>query len=127
MTDALIDTTVILHLFRQYKPALDWYETLTEQPGITPVIWLEVMYGAGSKVKQATCKALLDQCEMIYLTAVDQDWAMKQMGRFRLSHGITMADCLIASVATRLQVTLFTHNLKDMLPMIGELASQPYG
>lgn len=37
-----------------------------------------------------------------------------------------MDDCLIASVAHRLQVPLYTHNLKDMTPLIGELALKPY-
>ena len=63
-------------------------------------------YGAGSKAKQATCKAILEQFEMIFLTSIDQEWAMEQMERFRLSHGITLTDCLIASVAHRLQSTL---------------------
>jgi predicted nucleic acid-binding protein len=126
MTVALVDTTVIVHLFRSYEPALAWYGSITEQLGVTPIVWLEVMYGAASKAKQATTKAILSQFEMIYLTVVDQDWAMEQMEHLRLSHGITLEDCLIASVAHRLQVPLYTHNLKDMTPMIGELAIQPY-
>lgn len=35
-------------------------------------------------------------------------------------------DCLIASVAYRLKVPLYTHNLKDMTPIIGNLAVKPY-
>jgi predicted nucleic acid-binding protein len=56
----------------------------------------------------------------------DQDWAMEQMERYRLSHGVGVNDCLIASVAYRLQVPLYTHNLKDMTPMLGKLAVKPY-
>ncbi len=45
----------------------------------------------------------------------------------RLSHGAAMNDCLIASVCHRLQVPLYTHNLKDMRILIGaELAVKPY-
>lgn len=84
------------------------------------------MYGAGSKVKQTACKALLSQFDLIHLIGVDQNWAMQQMENYRLSHGVTTDDCLIASVAYRLQVPLYTHNLKDMTPMIGSLAVQPY-
>jgi hypothetical protein len=87
---------------------------------------MEVMYGAGSKVKQVACKTLLSQFDLIHLTAADQDWAMQQMENYRLSHGVTTDDCLIAAVAYRLQVPLYTHNLKDMTPMIGNLAVQPY-
>ena len=87
---------------------------------------MEVMYGAGSKAKQAASKVLLSQFDLIHVTFTDQEWAMQQMEMYRLSHGVTTDDCLIASVAHRLQLPLYTHNLKDMIPMIGDLAVRPY-
>ena len=126
MTVAIADTTVVLHLYRRYTPALTWYGSLFQPLGITPITWMEVMYGAGSKAKQATCKTLLSQFDQVYLISVDQDWAMEQMEKYRLSNGIATNDCLIASVAYRLQVPLYTHNLKDMTTMIGNLAVKPY-
>jgi predicted nucleic acid-binding protein len=126
MTLTVADTTVIIHLYRRYAPALTWYGSLSQPLGITPVTWIEVMYGAGSKAKQAASKILLSQFDLIHLNALDQEWAMQQMEKYRLSHGVTMADCLIASVAYRLQLPLYTHNLKDMIPMLGSLAVRPY-
>jgi predicted nucleic acid-binding protein len=126
MTDAIADTTVVVHLYRRYAPALTWYGSLSQPLGITPITWMEVMYGAGSKAKQAACKTLLSQFDLVHLTAVDQDWAMEQMEKYRLSNGMATNDCLIASVAYRLQVPLYTHNLKDMTPMLGKLAVKPY-
>ena len=126
MTVAIADTTVVVHLYRRYTPALTWYGSLSQPLGITPITWLEVMYSAGSKAKQAVCKALLNQFDLVYLTSVDQNWAMQQMESYRLSHGVTTDDCLIAAVAHRLQLPLYTHNLKDMTPMVGELAVRPY-
>lgn len=126
MTAAIADTTVVLHLYRRYTPALAWYDSLSQPLGITPITWMEVIYGAGSQAKQAVCLALLNQFDLIHLTPSDQDWAMQQMGRFRLSHGVATGDCFIASVAYRLQRPLYTHNLKDMAPLIGSLAVKPY-
>jgi len=126
MTVAIADTTVVVHLYRRYAPALTWYGSLSQPLGITPITWMEVMYGAGSKAKQTTCLALLSQFNLIHLAHSDQDWAMQQMEKYRLSHGVAIGDCFIASVAYRLQVPLYTHNLKDMTPMIGSLAVKPY-
>ena len=123
---AIADTTVVIHLYRRYAPALAWYGSLSQPLGIVSITWLEVMYGAGSRAKQAACKALLGQFDQVYLTSVDQDWAMQQMENYRLSHGVVTNDCLIASVAFRLQVPLYTHNLKDMTPLLGKLAVRPY-
>ena len=126
MTIAVADTTVIIHLYRSYPPAQAWYGSLAQPLSVTPITWLEVIYGAGSKAKQVACKTLLDEFTLLYLSSIDQNWAMEQMERFRLSHGVSVNDRLIASVAHRLQIPLYTHNLKDMTPMIGELAVQPY-
>ena len=125
MMDALLDTTVILHLYRKYKPALDWF-TNEQRYGVTATTWLEVMEGTNNKIKQAQCKLLLSQFDVFYSTSADQQWAMQQLEHFQFSHHIGKEDCLIASVAYRLQLPLYTHNLKDMTPMIGELAVKPY-
>ena len=108
MTAAIADTTMVFHL---YTPALTWYGSLSQPLGITPVIWMEVMCGAGSKAKQATCLAHLGQFDLIHLTSSDQDWAMQQMEKYRLSHGVATGDLFYRSVAYRLQLPLYMHNL----------------
>ena len=126
MIDAVLDTTVILHLFRKYQPAIAWF-TNQQRYGVTSVTWLEVMEGASNKANQARSKALLSQFELLYLTSADQQWAIEQIERFQFSHHIGKEDCLIASVAHRLQLPLYTHNLKDMQVLVGEsLAVKPY-
>jgi len=84
------------------------------------------MEGATSKTDQMRCKTLLSQFDVVHLTSIDQQWAMEQLERFQFSHHIGKDDCLIASAAYRLQVALYTHNLKHMTPLIGSLAIQPY-
>ena len=125
MIDAVLDTTVILHLFRKYPPALVWFNN-QQRYGVTSITWLEVMRGTNSKTHQTQTKALLSQFDILYLTANDQQWAMAQLEQFQFIHHIGMNDCLIASVAHRLGLPLYTHNLKDMTPMIGQLAVKPY-
>jgi len=125
MIAAVLDTTVILHLFRQYPPALAWFDN-QQTYGVTSMTWLEVIAGASNKVNQTQCKILLDQFDLLYLTADDQQWAMQQLERLQFTHHIGKEDCLIAAVSYRLQLPLYTHNLKDMTPMIGSLAVKPY-
>ena len=123
--DAVLDTTVVIHLLRRYQPALTWFNN-PQIYGVPSITWMEVMEGTTSKANQAYSRGILDQFELLYLTAADQQWAMQQLERFQFSHHIGMDDCLIASVAHRLQIPLYTHNLKDMTPLIGELAVKPY-
>lgn len=127
MIDAVLDTTVILHSFRKYQPAINWLNSQHQARfGITAITWMEVMVGTSSKSNQAQSKATLDNFELLYIMITDQQWAMEQLERFQFSHHLEMNDCLIAAVAYRLQLPLYTHNLKDMTPMIGSLAIKPY-
>jgi len=125
VTPAILDSTVILHIFRKYKPALAWF-TRDERYWVTSVTWMEVMIGVPNKRAQSETLDLLNRFETLYITRADQVWAMQKVEQMRFSHSIGMNDALIAAVAYRLQVPLYTHNLKDMTPMIGSLAIKPY-
>ena len=126
MNAGFVDSTVIIHLLRRNPTARQW---LNLQPslGVTPIVWLEVIHGARGKSGQADALAVLQSFEMTYLTAVDQEWAMNQLGAYRLSRGVEINDCLIASVCHRLQVPIYTHNVKHMAHLLdSHLVIQPY-
>ena len=127
MSVGIVDTTVILHYFRKNAIAQAWVNSQPVQLSTTSITWMEVMEGASGKVNQARGKTILSMFDLLYITSLDQQWAMQQLEQFQFSHHISMNDCLIASVAHRLQIPLYTHNLKDMTPIIGNLAVKPYG
>lgn len=122
---AILDTTVIVHLLRRYPPALDWMRN-DNIYGVTTTTWMEVMQGTRNKAQQAEARVICAEFNLLYLTRADQEWAMQQLEQFQFSHHIGMNDCLIAAIAHRLQVRLYTHNLKDMTPLIGSLVQRPY-
>lgn len=126
MSKGIVDTTVILHYFRNSPNAREWVDSHQEQLAITSIGWLEVVSGANNKTVLAYSKVILEKFELLYLTASDQQWAMQKLEELQFSHHIGINDCLIASIAHRLQVPLYTHNLKDMTPLIGPLAVKPY-
>jgi predicted nucleic acid-binding protein len=94
--------------------------------GIAPITWMEVMWGARDKTAQRKAVSFLQQFEMVYLIQADMDWAMQQLQAHRLSHSVDILDCLIASVAYRLHLTLYTTNIEHFAPLPGALAIQPY-
>jgi tRNA(fMet)-specific endonuclease VapC len=125
MIAGLVDTTILVDVLRGYNPAATW---LPAQPqlAITPTVWMEVLAGAPDKPHQRTARKLLAQFNLIYLTEGDQTWAMQQLLAYRLSHQVGILDCLIASVSRRLQLPLYTINLKHFTPLLGDLARKPY-
>ena len=127
MTAGIADSTIAIHILRGNPAARAWFSAQSVRLSITPITWLEVMYGAPSKREQTRTQALLDQFDLLYLTQADMDWAMQQLLTYRLSHGIAVMDCLIASVCHRLQVPLYTHNVRDMAILLDRaLVIKPY-
>jgi predicted nucleic acid-binding protein len=123
--NGLLDTAVLVDLLRAYPPALDWFAG-QEQLGITPVVWLELIEGARNAAAQKRAVRLLRHFERVDTLPEDFDGSIEQALSFKLSHGADMMDCLIASAAHRLDLPLFTRNLKHFVPLLGPLARKPY-
>lgn len=127
MVAAIVETTVLVDLLRDYPPAISWYRTqLQPNLAITPIIWMEIIGGGQNKLERLRAARLLKQFAMVYPTQADLDWAMQAQMRYELSSGVGMMDCLIASASYRLQIPLLTHNLKHFQPLLGSLAQKPY-
>lgn len=125
MTVAFVDTTVLIDVLRNHPPSLTW---ANEQPRlrVSSIVAMELIYGAQDKQEQGKCIQLLKRFDLIYLNETDHAWAFDNLLRLRLGLAIQISDCLIASVCHRLQVPLYTGNLKHMRPLLGELAIKPY-
>ena len=126
MTVGIVDTNILIELYRNLPAAKVWIAGQNDL-AITSVTWLEFMEGARGKAGQLRCLQIIAPFDIVYLTDVDQQWAMTQLLHFRLSHGISFKDCLIASAAYRLQVPLYTQNVKDFLVILpANLVVKPY-
>jgi predicted nucleic acid-binding protein len=126
MTVAFVDSTVLVDLLRFYEPAVVW---ISQQPrlDVTSIAAMELLFGAQNKAAQRESIALLNDFDTTYLEQADLKWAYQQQLEYRLSHAVGVTDCLIASVSFRLQLPLYTHNLKHMQPLLGTtLAVRPY-
>jgi len=125
MVTAFVDTNILVDVLRGHPTARPWLQKQSVL-GITPIAWMELVEGAENRADQRSIVRLLTQFEIVYLTEADMKWAMEQLIAYELSHGVGMMDCLIASVCHRLQTPLFTHNLKHLTPLLGDLAQKPY-
>lgn len=127
VTDALLDTSILIDLLRGHEPAKGWIEGLDRRRlAITPVVWMETVQGATDKTKRSQAVRFLHRFVIEHPTEDDNRWAMRQLARFHLSHGIQLQDAMIASVAARLTVPLYTTNLKHFEPLPAVEADRPY-
>ena len=125
MVSALIDTSVVVDLLRGYQVANAWLATQTDL-AVNRAVWLEIFEGAQDRRAQRQALKLLRRFELLEVTTPDVIWATEKLLRFNLSHNIDAFDCLIAAVNHRLQLPLYTRNLKHFAPLLGSLAQVPY-
>lgn len=125
--DGLLDSVMLVDLLRNFSPALTWRNANPHLVlAVTSFVWLEIVVGARNKADQNSAVRLLNNFQLNYPTTSDLQWAMNQVRQLHLSHNVGMMDCLIAASAHRLQLSLFTRNLKRLTPQLGTLAQQPY-
>lgn len=126
MVTSLLDTSIIIDLIRGFPDAHEWLRTNDDTLGITRYVWLEVIQGAFNKQKQTAAITLLSEFQIIALSLEDMEWAVQALIKTRLAYNVDVLDCLIASTAYRLNIPLYTRNLKHFKPLLGELTLNPY-
>jgi predicted nucleic acid-binding protein len=126
MVNAVLDSSVLIDVLRNYPQALEWIAGRYADYALTSMVWLEVIQGAPNIQEQQRSIKLLRQFEKLETLTVDFDWAITQLIRFNLRYNVELEDCLIAAPAHRLQIPLYTRNLKHFTPLLGTLAISPY-
>jgi predicted nucleic acid-binding protein len=125
--DAIIDTNIAVDILLKYQPAVNWFMSLSNQQlAITPTTWFETVRGARNKFELARIVEFLRQFNVEHPTITDNNWAMLQYSQLYLSHGVDWEDCMIASVAVRLAVPLYTRNTKHFTLLPDLDLRQPY-
>jgi predicted nucleic acid-binding protein len=125
MAQALVDTSILIDIMRQYPPAIAWFLT-QKDIGVSPISYMELVGGSRDKVDQQKALRLLSQFEIVFLTPDDFRWAMQAQINFGLAYAIGLPDFLIASPHVRLNIPLYSRNIKHFKPLLGHLVSSPY-
>ncbi len=72
MINAILDTTVIIHIIRKYPPALA-YINVADYYAFTPITWFEVIVGAANKQQREQLIYSINQFQLCHHTEADQD------------------------------------------------------
>ncbi len=123
--NGLVDTNIVVDLLRQNVTATHWFNTQVNL-GYSDFVWFEVVQGAVSKIELAKVYRLFKHMTRIQFHSDDLEWVREYLPEYALSHNIGAFDALIAASAFRLQLPLYTQNLKHFVPLLGTLAVQPY-
>ena len=87
---------------------------------------METIQGAANKIELNRAIRLLNRFSIEHPTPDDNLWAMKQAAIYFLSHRVGFQDVTIASVAIRLNIPVYTINLKHYSALPNLIVRRPY-
>jgi len=115
MSLALIDTDILIDAAAQVKEAVDCLKRLEQQSTLVvcAVTEMELLVGCRNKTELQSTDRLLNRFQIIPLNEQISNTAVMLIRKYRLSHGLLLADALIAATALNLECDFITKNQRD--------------
>lgn len=125
--DRLIETTILVDVFRDKPEAIAWVNSLPLQGRWVSVItYFELLAGCRNRREQRTVAREMRNYRLLLLTEDISRTALSWFERFPLSHGVGFLDSLIGATALHQDLTVATLNTKHFEPLPGIRVERPY-
>jgi predicted nucleic acid-binding protein len=125
--DRLIETTVLVDVFRNKPESIHWVNNLPVQGRWVSVIsYFELLAGCRNRKEQRTVAKEMDNYQILLLTEAVSRTALSWFRRFHLSHGVGFLDSLIGATALHQDLTIATLNTKHFEILPGVQVERPY-
>lgn len=123
----IVDTDVLIDAARNISDAVTCLEEVERQASLTISIVseMELVIGCRNKAELRSLDKFLSRFRMVQLNEQTSEIAVDLLRRYRLSHGLLIADALIAATALSQGIPFITKNQSDYR-FIAELRLLPY-
>lgn len=123
----ILDSDIMIDLFRQTPPAVDWLDSLGEEEIVLPgFVVMEILQGCGNKTEQAKVEQVLTGFEIVWPLPDTCEDAPEVFARFHLSHKVGLLDALIGQTAVTLNLPLHTFNRRHYAAIPNLETVEPY-
>ena len=122
----LVDTDVLIDVWRGHEPAVEWFAGSAELPAVPGLVVMELVQDAENRQQVRQALKLVQPLEVVWPTEADCARALSDFVAYRLSHGLGLLDALIAACAVGRAATLYTFNVKHYRFIPGLVVDQPY-
>ncbi|OGG49979.1 MAG: twitching motility protein PilT [Candidatus Handelsmanbacteria bacterium RIFCSPLOWO2_12_FULL_64_10] len=111
----IVDTDILIDAGRDVNEAVACLQHIEQQssPAISLITQMELMVGCSNKIELRKMERFLLRFQVIKLNEQISDVAIDLLRCYRLSHGLLLADGLIAASALSLDVPFITKNQRD--------------
>ena len=111
MAEFLVDTNVFSRVFTGDKNVKEFIETLPA--AVCIVIYVECLQGSKSNREKLIVESYLARFELLGLTTDISTRTIDLIRTYSNTHGLLLADALIAATCLKRNLTLVTYNVND--------------
>ena len=111
----VVDTDVLIDAGRGVSEAIACLQQMEQQASlaVSVITQMELMIGCRNKAEFGVVEQFLLRFQVIKLDELTSDIGVDLLRRYRLSHGLLIADALIAATAMSLNHPRVTKNQRD--------------
>lgn len=111
----IVDTDILIDAGRGVARAVTCLQAIDHQSALatSAVTQMELLIGSRNKKEQDDIEKFLSHFQIMKVTGPASDMAVDLLRRYRLSHGLLIADALIAATAVVLNAPLISKNQRD--------------
>ncbi len=123
----IVDTDILIDIGRGDETAIAYLGSLERNKAlaVSVVTYMELIIGCENKREQRAVKRFIKRFEVMALAETITEKAVELLLEYRLSHGLLIADALIAATAIERSVPLVSKNQRDYR-FLDELDLLPY-
>lgn len=115
MSLVLVDTDILIDAAAQVADSVDCLKHFEQRStlAVSVVTELELLVGCRNKTELQKTDRLLERFQVIPITEQISNSAVELIRKYRLSHGLLLADALIAATALVVDCDFVTKNQRD--------------
>lgn len=111
MIEHLLDNNVISQILKGNQTVANYVVGLDF--AICAIVYIETLQGSITNAQKRTIKKLIDNFPLLLITPEVSRRAFKLIDNYSNSHGLLLADALIAATALVNDLTIVTYNVDD--------------
>jgi predicted nucleic acid-binding protein len=123
----LLDTDILIDIFRRHPPAVAWSQSLAnQQPAVPGFVAMELMAGCHNKKEMTLLPNNIKNYLILWPSTAASEAMIDVFATARLTHALGIMDALIAATALAHSVPLHTFNQKHFGAVPNLQTIQPY-
>ena len=119
---------ILVDALRGFRVGLDYVEEASQQGAlhISIISEMELILGCRNRRELHRLERFLRRCTILGMTEAIAARTVILLRQYRLSHGLSITDALIAASALAYNETLYTKNVRHFLMLPGLTIVRPY-